>query len=630
MKLRLPSSTIAVLLLAFAAPGHGQSFVFPLRGDQETPPVASPASGGCLATLTGATLAITCVHDVVGATVMHIHRGAATTAGPIVFDLGDPASPVTATWTGMTSADVMDVQTGGLYINIHTAGRPGGEIRGQIVDVIDVVPFGLDGAQFVPPSSSAATGTCAADLSNADPPTSLAITCTHSVPAPVEAHLHEAPFGQNGPLVFTFASASSPLSEPTIPVTPVQVAEYAATFLYLEVHGDETSEATPATSIRGQVGTPPAGATTGTLHVTKRTFPPGSGGFGFTTNLPGGPGAFTLADGQTQSFSGVAPGSYQVTESDPAAAPGGFALVGITCGDGDSTGDPFARRANIALQAGEDITCTFTNLRNAAGGQIFVFDLSGSQEVPPVPSPARGGCAARLEAGPPASLSLLCVHDVVGATIMHVHRGAPGVNGPIAFDLGAPASPVSAIWSGMTSADVAELLAGNLYVNIHDSGRPAGEIRGQIVPRSVDSFDFPLTRGPGGALGGTCRVDLSDDASILAFTCNHQVASPTAAHLHEGPAGTGGPIAFTFPNPSSPFAAGVPTHPLLLADFAAGFLSVDVHSLDPDSGEERSELSGQVAPGFLALDIPALDDWVMLLLGTMLAALGAWKLGTRR
>ena len=64
---------------------------------------------------------------------------------------------------------------------------------------------------------------------------------------------------------------------------------------------------------------------------------------------------------------------------------------------------------------------------------------------------------------------------------MHIHRGAPGVNGPIVFDLGNPVSPVEAVWSGMTAGDVADLMAGNLYVNVHASGRPAGEIRGQVV-----------------------------------------------------------------------------------------------------------------------------------------------------
>ena len=73
-------SSLVALALAVLGTGaaSAQPFVFHLRGDQEVPPVASPASGGCLATFDPgpATLSLTCVHDVVGATVMHIHRGA--------------------------------------------------------------------------------------------------------------------------------------------------------------------------------------------------------------------------------------------------------------------------------------------------------------------------------------------------------------------------------------------------------------------------------------------------------------------------------------------------------------------------------------------------------------------------
>src|SRR5205823_2369728 len=119
----------------------------------------------------------------------------------------------------------------------------------------------------------------------------------------------------------------------------------------------------------------------------------------------------------------------------------------------------------------------------------FVFDLSGANEVPPVATSARGGCFAQFD-GAGMRLSIICVHNVTNATLMHIHRGAAGVNGPIVFDLGNPASPVQAVWTGMTPTDVADLQAGNLYVNVHDAGRPTGEIRSQILPRTVDSFSF--------------------------------------------------------------------------------------------------------------------------------------------
>src|SRR5947199_1297541 len=99
------SKLLSLCLLFVSAPVFAQTFVFNLSGGQEVPPTVSSASGGCMATLNqpAAQMSITCVHNVIGATVMHIHRGAAGVNGVIAFDLGSPTSPVTATWTGMTA-----------------------------------------------------------------------------------------------------------------------------------------------------------------------------------------------------------------------------------------------------------------------------------------------------------------------------------------------------------------------------------------------------------------------------------------------------------------------------------------------------------------------------------------------
>ncbi|HUP25835.1 MAG TPA: CHRD domain-containing protein [Thermoanaerobaculia bacterium] len=101
-----------------------------------------------------------------------------------------------------------------------------------------------------------------------------------------------------------------------------------------------------------------------------------------------------------------------------------------------------------------------------AAAQTFVFHLSGDQEVPPFPSPATGGCHGELDQ-PVAELTLTCVHDIIGATLIHVHEGAAGVNGPILFDLGDPTSPVTATWTGMTPGEIAFLLAGDVPQHAH-------------------------------------------------------------------------------------------------------------------------------------------------------------------
>ena len=611
----------AFLSSVASGPSFGQTFVFDLGGDQEVPPVSSTASGGCLGELDplAGEFALTCSHGVVGATVMHIHRAPAGANGPAVFDLGDPASPVQATWTGMTPADVADLQSGDLYLNIHTAGRPGGEIRGQILPrTVDTVAFTADGSQNVPPTSTAASATCIADLN--DPATELFVQCSHDVPSPADAHVHRAPAGQNGPVVFTFGSPASPLSA-NVPLTPLLVADFAATFLYVDVHtaaGDDT----PSDDIRGQIGVPPAAPTTGTIRVVKTTHPAGGAGFGFTHDLPDFPGSFTLGDGQAETFANVAGGTYTVTEDAP--GPGGFALTGVECDDADSSGDPFARAATIQLDPGELVTCVFSNVQISGSPQIFVFHLSGDQEVPGVPSPASGGCMGLLNAGA-AELSLVCTHNLTGATVVHIHRGAAGANGPPVFDLGHPDSPVQATWTGMTPADVADLLAGNLYVNLHSGGRPGGEIRGQILPRTVDNFAFPMNGGQqvpanSSAASGSCFVDLDDGATGLQVSCTHSLTGATDAHLHSAPPGAVGPVAFSF-DPNSPFAANVPATPRLVADFAAGFLYVDLHSTDFPEGEIRGQM---VAAAQSVSEIPTVSEWGLILLALAMATL-AWR-----
>jgi hypothetical protein len=621
----LISLSFGVLVAWAASPAAGQLFVFHLSGDQEVPAVPSPATGGCHGTFdTVDTLELVCVHNISGATLIHVHRGAAGVNGPPVFDLGAPASPVTATWTGMTPADVDDLLAGDLYVNIHTSGRPDGEIRGQIlVRTVDMVAFSLDGDQEVPPSGSLATGPCDADLS-ADA-TELQIDCTHDVANPTAAHLHQAPAGEEGPVVFDFTGPASPISE-TAPMTPVYVAAFAARHLYVNIHSTDAPEG----EIRGQIGAPPALPTTGTIRIEKATFPAGGTGFGFTDDVPGSAGSFTLDDGAIETFTGVAPGSYTVTEDDPAGTPGGYSLADVACDDSDSVGNRFSRTATVALQAGETVTCTFENLELDGTGLPFVFHLSGDQEAPPVPSPSSGGCMGLFDAGGP-ELTLVCTHDVAVATLMHVHRGAPGENGPVLFDLGDPTSPVLANWTGMTPDDVADLLAGNLYVNIHTSGRPAGEIRGQIVERSRDTFEFPLTGDQQvppvvtPALGA-CFADLNDPATALFLECTHSVADATAAHIHVAPPGENGPILIELGDPASPFSLNPLLSPRDVADLMAGFLYVNIHSEENPGGEIR----GQIVDLPLAvsvLEIPTLGQWSLLLLALGLAAAGAWRLG---
>jgi len=68
------------------------------------------------------------------ATAAHIHLGGMGKAGPVVVPLCGPCkSPVKGTAT-ISAALLRDFKTHKLYVNVHTAKNPNGEIRGQLAE----------------------------------------------------------------------------------------------------------------------------------------------------------------------------------------------------------------------------------------------------------------------------------------------------------------------------------------------------------------------------------------------------------------------------------------------------------------------------------------------------------------
>lgn len=68
------------------------------------------------------------------ATGGHIHRGDASTSGPVIFPFTNVTiSPIVYTSGTISATDEADFRAGNFYTNIHTALNPGGEIRGQLI-----------------------------------------------------------------------------------------------------------------------------------------------------------------------------------------------------------------------------------------------------------------------------------------------------------------------------------------------------------------------------------------------------------------------------------------------------------------------------------------------------------------
>ena len=127
----------------------------------------------------------------------------------------------------------------------------------------------------------------------------------------------------------------------------------------------------------------------------------------------------------------------------------------------------------------------------------FTAKLTGEQENPAVTTSATGtGAFVLTDAG----LAFTVTVEGLEFTAAHFHNEAVGVNGGVVRTITADfaGKTASGVWTStdsepLTGALVAEILAGNIYVNIHTAANAGGEIRGQLSPvdiiTSVELFD---------------------------------------------------------------------------------------------------------------------------------------------
>ncbi|MDH3405051.1 MAG: CHRD domain-containing protein [Acidobacteriota bacterium] len=110
-------------------------------GSQQNPPVPTSATGTVRLGPNqpgGTSFWLEVVHDVPNPTAAHIHEAPPGSNGPIVVPLGDPTSPIVLPDVDMTGL-LDELFAGNLYVNVHTAANPGGEIRGQIGSAGDLI-----------------------------------------------------------------------------------------------------------------------------------------------------------------------------------------------------------------------------------------------------------------------------------------------------------------------------------------------------------------------------------------------------------------------------------------------------------------------------------------------------------
>jgi len=134
-RLTVALARASALALVVALPAFAKDMVVTLSGDQEVPPVTTSASGtGTISVGADNSVSGSVMVKGINATAAHIHEAAKGKNGPVIVPLtksGDNTFSVAA-GAKLTDAQMQALQAGNLYVNVHSAANPNGEIRAQL------------------------------------------------------------------------------------------------------------------------------------------------------------------------------------------------------------------------------------------------------------------------------------------------------------------------------------------------------------------------------------------------------------------------------------------------------------------------------------------------------------------
>ncbi len=261
---------VIVLVLSLSSNVRATVYTFDLAlsGQNEVPANPSTASGIMLGTFDDAVDVFICELSFSGLSTptiaAHLHGPAdvGQNGGVQIALLGFPVGVTSGTFANsfvLTPEQKSQLLCGLWYVNIHTSGYPGGEIRSQIKEgttVGDISTFALSltGAQEVPSNPSPANGIFMGTYDNATNTLSFDLIFNGLLGATTVSHFHgPAPFGINAgvqiPLVGFPAGVSSGTYSNSFVLTPAQEADLLNGLWYLNIH----TSLYPGGEIRGQI-----------------------------------------------------------------------------------------------------------------------------------------------------------------------------------------------------------------------------------------------------------------------------------------------------------------------------------------------------------------------------------------
>lgn len=232
-----------------------------------------------------------------------------------------------------------------------------------------------------------------------------------------------------------------------------------------------------------------------------------------------------------------------------------LSACGSSGGDG-AAGGPISTPAVAAVSA----QCLAQRGGAVTNPETIPVSLSGLYEVPPVTTTGTGTGTGSftVDRSTGALSGSITVSGLSGpAVAAHIHRGFAGINGGIAVGLVADPAvagkfdvPAATVLNALPT-DLANFLAGGMYVNAHTAANPGGEVRAQVVPGDIDvvrcvaTGDFevpPVSTAASGIAYTTVSTGATNPGAVVANVRTSNFADANAAHLHRQFAGLNGGV----------------------------------------------------------------------------------------
>ncbi len=518
-----------------------------LFGSNEVPSIITGAAGALALEVIGDSLFVTgsfdnlegdIATDIVGGA--HLHIGSAGENGGVEFPLVITADAdarggvfmLSDNGFALSESQKMMLANRMIYANIHSGQFRSGEIRGQVRSMSDAVfRAHLSGSNEAPPVTTAATGEVVLELNGNTLTVSgsfqgLAGDLATDIRG--GAHLHLAVAGRNGGILYdlTVTQDGDSRSGRFLPADNefTLTDEERMALMNREIYVNIHSEAFRSGELRGQVVPESQFFFTGFLTGMQEPDPVLSGGSGaviaeimgnnltltgsfnnmndaLATNIRGGshihmniagangPIAFDLAATQGDDItSGVylpADNTFELNDS----------LLGVLK----------ARRFYVNIHSFEVTSGELRAQLLHESTAYFFAPLSSTSEAPPARSGAFGAVILEWNAGQLlASGSFSNLESAFNRNVMdgaHIHLGYPGQNGGIVLPLAATTSDGDLSGTFELMDNMAQISAGfpdtvlarRLYVNIHSTDIPSGELRGQVMPYANAYFTATLS-----------------------------------------------------------------------------------------------------------------------------------------